>query len=50
VADEEKAALQKSARVSGGKDKCQVRLKGKEGDYWMGLEIGLRVSGPSNGR
>jgi len=41
VADEQKAALQKAARVSGGKDKCQVRLKGRERDYWMGTEIGM---------
>jgi len=28
VADEQKAALKKAAGVSGGKDECQVRLKG----------------------
>ena len=42
MADEEKAALKKAAEVSGGKDECQVRLKGRERDYWMGTEIGMR--------
>jgi len=41
VADEEKAALKKVAGVSGGKDECQVRLKGRVCDYWMGTEIGM---------
>jgi len=41
VADEQKAALKKTARVSGGKDECQVRLKEREHDYWMGTEIGM---------
>jgi len=41
VADEQKAALKKAAGVSGGKDECQVRLKGREHDYWMGKEIGM---------
>jgi len=41
VADEQKAALKKAAGVSGGKDECQVRLKGREHDYWMGTEIGM---------
>jgi len=41
VADKQKAALKKAARVSGGKDECQVRLKGTEHDYWMGTEIGM---------
>ena len=41
VADEQQAALKKAAAVSGGKDECQVRLKGKEHDYWMGTEIGM---------
>jgi len=41
VADEQKAALKKAAGVSGGKDECQVRLKGSEHDYWMGTEIGM---------
>jgi len=41
VADEQKAALKKVAGVSGGKDECQVRLKGRERDYWMGTEIGM---------
>jgi len=41
VADEQKAALKKVAGVSGGKDECRVRLKGRERDYWMGTEIGM---------
>jgi len=41
VADEQKAVLKKAARVSGRKDECQVRLKGRERDYWMGTEIGM---------
>jgi len=41
VADEQKGALKKAARVSGGKDECQVRLKGREHDYWMGIAIGM---------
>jgi len=41
VADEQKAALKKAAGVSGGKDECEVRLKGRERDYWMGTEIGM---------
>ena len=41
VADEQKAALKKVAGVSGGKDECQVRLKGRERDYWIGTEIGM---------
>ena len=36
-----KAALQKAAGVSGGKDECQVLLKGRERDYWMGTEVGM---------
>ena len=40
VADEQKAALKKAARVLGGNE-CQVRLKGRERDYWMGTEIGM---------
>ena len=36
VADEQKAALKKAAGVSGGKDECQVRLKWRQRDYWMG--------------
>jgi len=39
VADERKAALKKVALVSGGKGECQVRLRGREHDYWMGTEI-----------
>jgi len=41
VADEQKAALKKAAGASGGKDECQVRLKGREHDYWMGTEVGM---------
>ena len=41
VADEQKAALKKAAGVSGKKNECQVRLKGREHDYWMGTEIGM---------
>jgi len=41
VADEQKAALKKVAGVSRRKDECQVRLKGREHDYWMGTEIGM---------
>jgi len=41
VADEQKAALKKAAGVSGAKDECQMRLKGRERDYWMGTEIGI---------
>jgi len=33
-------ALLTAARASGGKDVCQVRLTGIEGEYWMGTEIG----------
>jgi len=41
VADERKAVLKKAAEVSGGKDQCRVRLKGREHDYWMGSDIGM---------
>jgi len=41
VADEQKVALKEAAGVSGGKDKCQVRLRGREHDCWMGTEIGM---------
>ena len=34
-------ALNQVAGGSGGKDECQVRLKGRERDYWMGTEIGM---------
>jgi len=34
VADEQKTALKKAAGVSRGQDECQVRLKGRERDYW----------------
>jgi len=33
-------ALLTAARVSGGKDECQVRLTGIEREYWVGTEIG----------
>jgi len=33
--------LKKAAGVSGGKDECQVQLKGREHDYWMGTEVGM---------
>ena len=33
--------MKKAAGVLGGKDECQVRLKGRERDYWMGTEIGM---------
>jgi len=39
VADEKNAPLKKMAGVSGGKNECQVRLKGKERNYWMGTDI-----------
>jgi len=45
VADEPKTALKKAARVSGGKDECQVRLKGREHDYWMGMLGGYGFHG-----
>jgi len=38
---EQKAALKKAVGVSRGKDECQVQLKGKERNYWMGTEIGM---------
>jgi len=41
VADEQKAALKKEAGVSRGKNEYQVRLKGRERGYWMGIEIGM---------
>ena len=41
VSDEKKAVMQKAATVSGERDECQVRLKGTERDYWMGIEIGM---------
>jgi len=41
VADEQKAALKKAGGVSGGKDEFQVRLKGRERNYWMGTAIDL---------
>jgi len=39
--EEEKAALKNAVGVSGGKDECQVLLKGRKRDYWMGTEIGM---------
>ena len=33
-------ALLTAAKVSGGKDECQVRLTGIKREYWMGTEIG----------
>jgi len=33
-------ALLTAAGASGGKDECQVRLRGIEREYWMGTEIG----------
>ena len=41
VADEQKTSFKKTAPVSGGKDECQVRLKGRERNYWMVTEIGM---------
>jgi len=41
VVEEEKAALKNAVGVSGEKDKCQVLLKGRKRDYWMGTEIGM---------
>jgi len=41
VADEKKSSLKKAAGASGRKEKCQMRLKGTERDYWMGTEIGM---------
>jgi len=41
VADEEKNALKKAARVSEIKDECQVRLQGRDRGYCMGTEIGM---------
>jgi len=41
VANEQKTALKKAAGVSGGKDECQVRFKGRERDHWMGTKIGM---------
>jgi len=41
VADEQRVALQKVAEVSGGKEECQMRLQGRECDYWMGTAIGM---------
>ena len=33
--------MKKAAGVSGGKNECQVRLKERERDDWMGSEIGM---------
>ena len=35
----EESGWNKAPAVSGGKDECQVRLQGRERDYWMGTEI-----------
>jgi len=40
VTDEQKAVFKKAAKVLEGKDEYQVRLKGREHDYWMHTEIG----------
>jgi len=45
VADEQKAALKKAAGVSRGKDECQVRLEGREHDYWIGMLGGYGFQG-----
>ena len=54
MADEQKAALKKAAGVSERNDECQVQLKGRERDYWVGTQIGMLggygFSGPSHGR
>ena len=39
VVDEQKAVLKKTASASGGKDESQVRLKGRERDYWMDTKM-----------
>ena len=51
MANEQKASLKKAAGelVSGGKDECQVRLKGRECDYWMGKEIGMQNGSSKKG-
>jgi len=36
-----KRALKNAAGLSGGKEECQVRLRGRERDYWTGTEIGM---------
>ena len=36
-----KNSVADAAGVLGGKDECQVRLKGREHDHWMGTEIGM---------
>jgi len=41
VADEQQVVLKKAAGVSERKDECQVRLKGREHDYWMGAEVDM---------
>ena len=41
MTDEQKAALKKAAGASARKDDCQVQLKGREHDYWMGTEVGM---------
>ena len=40
MADKKKEAFKKAAAgVSGKKDECQVQLKVRDCDYWMGTEI-----------
>jgi len=43
VADEQKAALKKAAGVSGGKNECQVVLKGRERDYTDILAAAIEI-------
>jgi len=40
VTTKKNQALLTTARASGGKEKCQIRLTGVEREYWMGTEIG----------
>ena len=41
VADVKKINVNKAAWVSRRKDECQVRLKGRKYDHWIGTEIGV---------
>jgi len=36
-----KSSVEEAAGVSVGKDECQVRLKERECNNWMGTEIGM---------
>jgi len=36
-----KSSVEESGWSIGGKEECQVRLKKRERDYWMGTEIGM---------